>query len=365
MPELNPLANEQIFLKKIAENTGSDYNTGDVSEINPLTIDQILLKEIAANTAGQSGDITELEEKVTANTSAIEAIEKTYGSKNLLPLDLNVIKSFNSNATWNGNSCQLNGITFDFITDNRGAISSIEISGTSTAYVSIALIDAGKLNVILNSATECILSGFEEKLHGALVAYEQYYNNDWHDVAYDFNGGVFTYNTSSTVDEVRIRIDSGVAISGKAVVKPMIRDARITDPTYVPYAMTNRELTDAVNRGSVSVTADGVKTYAQILSDLHSLIDISKVSLSTTKFVHSSAEVYCSPLVFRQSMNDHLQFCGAVVLYNNEIHNDIFSFLVQDNLYTYKEAVVTGSGNTIIDRSSEIPSSGVVFTVYY
>ena len=27
----------------------------------------------------------------------------------------------------------------------------------------------------------------------------------------------------------------------------MIRDARITDPTYVPYAMTNRELTDEVN----------------------------------------------------------------------------------------------------------------------
>lgn len=66
MPELNPLSNEQIFLKKIAENTGSNYNTGDVSEINPLTIDQILLKEIAANTAGQTGDITELEEKVTA-----------------------------------------------------------------------------------------------------------------------------------------------------------------------------------------------------------------------------------------------------------------------------------------------------------
>ena len=75
MPELNPLSNEQIFLKKIAENTGSDYNTGDVSEINPITIDQILLKEIAANTEGQSGDITELEGKVADNTSAIEATQ--------------------------------------------------------------------------------------------------------------------------------------------------------------------------------------------------------------------------------------------------------------------------------------------------
>lgn len=79
MPEINPLTNNQIFLKKIAENTGSDYETGDVSEINPLTIDQILLKEIAANTAGQAGDITELEGKVADNTSAIEAIASQLG----------------------------------------------------------------------------------------------------------------------------------------------------------------------------------------------------------------------------------------------------------------------------------------------
>lgn len=65
MPEINPLTNNQIFLKKIAENTGSDYETGDVSEINPLTIDQIFLKEIAANTAGQSGDIEKVEDMIS------------------------------------------------------------------------------------------------------------------------------------------------------------------------------------------------------------------------------------------------------------------------------------------------------------
>ena len=75
MPDINPLTNNQIFLKKIAENTGSNYETGDVSEINPITIDQIFLKEIAANTAEQARDITELEGKVADNTAAIEAIE--------------------------------------------------------------------------------------------------------------------------------------------------------------------------------------------------------------------------------------------------------------------------------------------------
>lgn len=55
MPEINPLTIDQIFEKKIAENTGSDYDVGDISEINPLTPDQILLKEIALNTAGGVG----------------------------------------------------------------------------------------------------------------------------------------------------------------------------------------------------------------------------------------------------------------------------------------------------------------------
>ena len=98
MPEINPLTNDQIFLKKIAENTGSNYETGDVSEINPLTIDQIFLKEIAANTAGQSGDISELEDKVADNTAAIEAIVNDYGAKNALPFDLALVKGMSKKA---------------------------------------------------------------------------------------------------------------------------------------------------------------------------------------------------------------------------------------------------------------------------
>ena len=43
---------------------------------------------------------------------------------------------------------------------------------------------------------------------------------------------------------IAILIKSGTALPvGGVTFKPMLRDARITDPTFVPYAMTNRELT--------------------------------------------------------------------------------------------------------------------------
>lgn len=220
MPELNPLSNEQIFLKKIAENTGSDYNTGDVSEINPLTIDQILLKEIAANTAGQSGDITELEEKVAANTSAIEAIVNEYGAKNLLP---NNAKSqtiadgtitVNSDGSIRTNISTANGVAYD-ITD----------------YFTVP---AG--NYIFSKGMTL----------GQSQIWLQF-----------FNGSTF-------VRDVKLKMDASQSIiidyDGYTQLKcvgyippsttidttlyPMIRDARITDSTYAPYAMTNRELTD-------------------------------------------------------------------------------------------------------------------------
>ena len=74
MSEIIPVTKDQLFEKKIAENTGSDYSVGDISNVVPVTKDQALLKEIALNSAGQSGVITELEGKVADNTSAIELL---------------------------------------------------------------------------------------------------------------------------------------------------------------------------------------------------------------------------------------------------------------------------------------------------
>lgn len=253
MPEINPLTNNQIFLKKIAENTGSDYDIGDVSEINPITIDQILLKEIAANTAGQSGDITELEGKVADNTSAIEAIVNEYGAKNLLPLNLDTIKGLNSVGTWSGNIYTINGGTITVNTNENGSVTSIVANGGPfTSLVSFYLTGGSPVF----ESNKYILNGITG---GSSTTYcLTYLTPDWNWGT--LNDGEKLLNID--VSLVRIDIQAGATLNS-VTFKPMIRDARITDPTYVPYAMTNRELTErfkvlTIPISSVAIAANGI-----------------------------------------------------------------------------------------------------------
>lgn len=246
MPDINPLTNNQIFLKKIAENTGSDYETGDVSEINPLTIDQIFLKEIAANTAGQSGDITELEEKVSANTAAIEVIENVTGAKNLLPFDLASIKANSDNiGSWSNNVYSLNGAN---CTVNDDGTITVDTNGTGTSgdvvfYVSPPFSLSG--DYILSG---CISGGGSSTYRLSLM------KSDYTEVAADTGAGAeVTLNANETY-YLRLIIIGGTTITN-AIFKPMIRPAG-TDATYVPYAMTNRELTESVTWHHIGYGSD-------------------------------------------------------------------------------------------------------------
>lgn len=231
MPELNPLSNEQIFLKKIAENTGSNYNTGDVSEINPLTIDQILLKEIAANTAEQSGDITELEGKVADNASAIEAIVNVNAGCNLLP-------------------CSATSQTIEGITWTVNSDGTVTASGTATAN--------GSILTYHRFTSECVLNGKEVVLKGCpaggdassytVEGFRVAGSSSYQDNRSEFGEGVkFTWNNDSSqvVPEIQLYIAPNYAIQGTLTFKPMLYDARLKPTGYVPYAMTNRELTKA------------------------------------------------------------------------------------------------------------------------
>lgn len=247
MPEINPLTNNQIFLKKIAENTGSEYETGDVSEINPLTIDQIFLKEIAANTAGQSGDITELEGKVADNTAAIEAIENVLGAKNVLP----------NNAT----SQTSQGVIFTVNADGSITLSG-SLQGVSYTGVNIA--------ENYNIPIDCIMNGMPSNVPHVFL---ECVASDWSGIVKrDYGSGTYI-NASEFVGKsalVRIIVESGADLSTPVTIYPMIRDARITDPTYVPYSMTNRELTEKVvvltQRIDTVISVNALKWTADILN---------------------------------------------------------------------------------------------------
>lgn len=96
----------------------------------------------------------------------------------------------------------------------------------------------------------------------------------WADVQYVFEGEekeVTIPNDSAGV-EIILEVRSGQTISNK-IFKPLLRLASDTDPTYQPYAMTNRELTEKVIYtktftlpSSESWSAESLPTNAKVIA---------------------------------------------------------------------------------------------------
>jgi hypothetical protein len=158
-----------------------------------------------------------------ATQAEVNDMNNVLGAKNLLP----------NNAVTQVKS----GITFTVNSDG-----SIRLTGTATAAVSI------DLPVDLTDGVTYTASGISG---GSFNTYQVYLQtadglSTSHGVIYD---GEFTFikNSGQTspnndVHIYRIRVSSGVTVD--TVIYPMIRLASITDNTYVPYAKSNKELTD-------------------------------------------------------------------------------------------------------------------------
>lgn len=147
-----------------------------------------------------------------------------------------------------------NGITF---TDNGDG--TVTVSGTAGATATMLL-----HNRTANSKYALRLKAGNYKVNGcpsgsATSNYYMYLDarrvSD--NVAYiiglvDENGLAFTVSDESWVS-LEIRVASGTVISTPITFKPMIRDARILDPTFAPFAKTNKQLTnDKAERADLS-----------------------------------------------------------------------------------------------------------------
>lgn len=168
----------------------------------------------------------EIYEDIEANASAIEAMVNVYGSKNILPEQ--TVSGSDSGITWTVN-----------------ADGSIAVSGTPTADVEIPIL--ARTNLLPPDChyvlTGCPSGGsrntyfLEVGLWVGSTLYAGYSDTG--------NGNDFISSDGRTYVSCAITIKQGAG-NVNFVFYPMIRDIRITDPTYVPYAMTNRELTERV-----------------------------------------------------------------------------------------------------------------------
>lgn len=161
----------------------------------------------------------------------INAIVNVYGAKNLLPNE--------------GVSMTSSGVTFT-VNDDKSI--TINADGTNASEVDFYFYNHN--NSVHDDWRGAILSGISGGSNTTYQIIVQYRNPnlDW----LYLSDGEATLPNSNTFDSVRIRVYANTTLTN-VTVYPMIRDARIVDPTYEPYAETNHQLTvNKANRDDLS-----------------------------------------------------------------------------------------------------------------
>ena len=134
------------------------------------------------------------------------------------------------------------GITF---TDNGDG--SVTVSGTATGDAEFWIIatNVTPKYIELKDGNRYILSGCPSGGGSYYnITITAYINSAWVGLATDTGSGAsFTYR-NNTYLVIKMNINNGAVISTPITFKPMIRLASDPDNTFVPYAMTNRELTE-------------------------------------------------------------------------------------------------------------------------
>lgn len=116
------------------------------------------------------------------------------------------------------------------------------------------------------------------------------------------------------------------------------------------------ELADKLADDYVSVTADGVKTVAQLLNDLYTALDLTKLNLDS-KFIRITSTATVSYHIVEYT-NSTAYFSYDVVTAD---HWQILTFILKNNDSAYRQ-VYDGSK---LDKSSEVPANGTIFRIYY
>ncbi len=117
-------------------------------------------------------------------------------------------------------------------------------------------------------------------------------------------------------------------------------------------------------RGSVSVTADGAKTYGTLLSELYALVDRNKIGVDTALLFDLGTLVY------------NYKFCAmtasAIILATGEISTQdnaeylTFLFVLGSaSVAKYRKVKASSPYVENTSQTSSVPTSGSKFTLYY
>lgn len=203
--------------------------------VHPGDVDLITghISPVSVNVYTKAQADAKFETKVNANEKFTYADNRMLGAKNLLK---------NTAITET-----INGITFTVNVDG-----SVTANGTasSNAALDIGSLTGAKLKEIGNVI---LTGGLSENV------YMGFRNSDWSYLVRDNGDGLFidvSQLNNATTYYVSLSVKNGTSVN--ATSYPMLRLASDTDNVYVPYAMTNKEITDFIAKfnSSLSTASD-------------------------------------------------------------------------------------------------------------
>lgn len=253
-----------------------DFN-GDPIDATPTANSQHAVQSggvyTALATKADAADVTSINEALTN----IDSVISTNGAKNLLPNE--------------GSTQVINGVTFTVNSDG-----TISVSGTASATTLFTfttfypntkeISDSNSLKV-----SGCPSGGSHVSGYSFGVSISKRSTNQWiRDVFEDGDGADVSLGADEFVKTAYIYIFNGTVISTPITFKPMITLADQPDSDYahyVPYAMTNKELTDLHTRKRILVsTSPSFEIYKEhgmghVYSYLSNLDSDASVTIGT------------------------------------------------------------------------------------
>ena len=217
----------------------------------------------------------ETNQQLTKSKVDWESYAKT-GVHQMLPLSVDYIKALNSGRTWNGNSCTHNGVTFTINTDSKGNVTSITRTGTATGFAFL------RISGLSSFSGAFILNGGKDANN---MVYIQ--NETTSTQLVVSTGNDVSITLTPTADIINCIIGANPGTSDEQLFYPLLRLASDTNPTFAPYAMTNRELTEAVAVEEKVATTSNAKITLD--STYKKVIRVGRVVQFKVRFVVTEA----------------------------------------------------------------------------
>lgn len=151
--------------------------------------------------------------------------------KNLLPMTVDWIKTHNTEGTWSGNTCSINNGTVEILTDGNSNVVGLKVNGTFSTNIFLQLSDENEGGFdFLSLNMPYIING------GVRGIGVRAYHYDGSNTASSYGSDApFTLTSYPVGGNIDAAILHNVTFDD-VIIRPMIRLATETDPTFAPYS---------------------------------------------------------------------------------------------------------------------------------